>query len=78
MIKIPIDPFLSRAIVEGIFFEKILFSDKYAKYLKNIPKEEITMLKKKGLVETITIILSLLINFSNIFLNGAKNEEKGE
>ena len=25
LIKIPIDPFLSRAIVEGIIFEKIIF-----------------------------------------------------
>jgi len=29
LVKIPMNPFLSRAIIEGIFFEKILNDDKY-------------------------------------------------
>lgn len=29
LVKIPIDPFLSRAIIEGIIFDRLLQDDKY-------------------------------------------------
>lgn len=78
LIRIPIDPFLSRAIVEGIIFERILQNQKYEKHMKNIPKEGLKEVNDRGLVDTITVVLSLLINFSNLFFIRVNDREIGE
>jgi len=67
LVKIPIDPFLSRAIVEALIFERILGHEKYSKHYQQLSTQEIQSIPEKSLVETVTVILSLLINFSNLF-----------
>lgn len=46
--------------------------------ISHLPEKEITELDKRGLVQTITVLLSLLINFSNLFFIKPAEREKGE
>lgn len=67
LIKLPIEPFLSRAIIEAIMFDKALKSLNFRGTLKLMPKDQLELTLERGVISTVIEILSMIINFSNLF-----------
>jgi HrpA-like RNA helicase len=67
LVKIPIEPFLSRAIIESMMFEMMLKDPRFVTSHVQVPRQELANLLKDGLTDSIISILALVVNFSNLF-----------
>ena len=64
--KIPIEPFLSRAIIEGMMFEYCL-KDKHLRDMMKMSENDRTSLLRLNIKSEIIKILCMVIHASNIF-----------
>lgn len=54
-------------MVEGVIYEYLLKDEQHSSLYDGLPLKEMEEIKNRGLVYSISVILSLLINFSNLF-----------
>ena len=77
LVKIPIEPFLSRAIIEGIFFERVTKEKEFMKALK-LKEEDKKEFEKRRITDSIIQILCMVINSGNLFIIRNNQKEEAE
>ena len=68
LVKIPIEPFLSRAIAESLIYESVL-KERYAKedLLYNLKGTEIDKIRNEPISQAVVEILSMIVNSDHLF-----------